>query len=630
MGATVLGTILSSDKTCITAMTGNREAHPLLISLANLGMEFRMKSSNHAFLLLALLPIPHFIHPKKRMKGLLSDRVFHECMDFVTQPLKTAARIGIMMSDPLGGQRFCFTPLAGYIVDTPESTLIAGVGGGGKTSSVTMASYEQFGDPFRHEPRSASTTLAQLKSMEDQGFDPWDLPRYFKEAQKHRLGGIHRPFWRDWPLSDPSVFLTPEPLHHWHKQFFDHDVKWCVNALGGPEIDFRFSVLHPHTSYRHFKDGISTLKQVTGREQRDIQRYLIPIIAGAVPKNFLIAIRALMDFRYLGQAPEISEHTSQDIKSALAEFHAHKQAILDANARINDKKIPINNWHIPKLEFMQSVVPSIFLNGVPIQWTADHTENAHITEVKTPARSGNNQNYEPQICRFLDRIEKCRLFNLSTAVLDAKIDFRSLFSDNEDTEHVGDNLEDNMEVQNVPVVNTSSLLEKINPVASLTGTTRHLTNFFSEADTLRSEEELAPKTFSVSRVAFHLRRDPMYKKMTIEDAQDLFQLPDLMSAIQTYVHKVNTREISDTRVPSVGGRRITSQETRLPPLCYLQVWTRFQIQTKSYFYPYDIIPPQTINAAPKNKDWPLGRYDAAIVNLDSTQTWPYSGLKGVY
>ena len=38
-----------------------QQAHPLLISLTNLDMEFHMKASNHAFLLLVLLPIPWFI-----------------------------------------------------------------------------------------------------------------------------------------------------------------------------------------------------------------------------------------------------------------------------------------------------------------------------------------------------------------------------------------------------------------------------------------------------------------------------------------------------------------------------------------------------------------------------------------
>jgi hypothetical protein len=52
--------------------------------------------------------------------------------------------------------------------------------------------------------------------------------------------------------------------------FWGHDVKWCIHVLGAAEIDFRFSVLHPHTGFRHFKEGISKLKQVTGWEHRDL------------------------------------------------------------------------------------------------------------------------------------------------------------------------------------------------------------------------------------------------------------------------------------------------------------------------------------------------------------------------
>src|SRR5271156_1453149 len=162
-------------------MTGNRLAHPLLISLANLNMNFRMKSSNHAFLLLALLPVSQFIHRKKRIRGLLADRLIHECLDFILRPLKIAAQIGIMMSDPLRWRRLCYTPLAAYIVDTPESALLAGVGG--KTSSVTTAFYKQFGDDFRHEPRTASKTLEQLRAVEED-VDPWDLEVYFKAASQ--------------------------------------------------------------------------------------------------------------------------------------------------------------------------------------------------------------------------------------------------------------------------------------------------------------------------------------------------------------------------------------------------------------------------------------------------------------
>jgi hypothetical protein len=64
-GATLLGIILSSNKTNISPMTGGCVAYPLLISLANLFMDFWMKASNHAFLLLTLLPVPKFIHQDK-------------------------------------------------------------------------------------------------------------------------------------------------------------------------------------------------------------------------------------------------------------------------------------------------------------------------------------------------------------------------------------------------------------------------------------------------------------------------------------------------------------------------------------------------------------------------------------
>ena len=368
-------------------MTGNRVAHPLLISLADITMDFRMKASNHAFMLLAILPVPKFLHKNKRIRGVLENRLVHECIDFVVEPLKKAAEIGIMMTDPLGWRRYCFTPLVGAVIDTPEALMYAGVSP--KSSPVTMATYKQFGDSFQHEPRTASTTLAQLMEIEETA-DPWDFASYLPKAKRFRLNGVHRPFWRDWPLAEPSLFLTPEPLHHWHKMFWDHDAKWCIHEVGSIKIDFRFSVLQPHVGYRHFTEGISNLKQVTGREHHDIQRYIVGIIAGAVPRDFLIAIRASMDFRYLSQAREIDDEGCAIISTALDEFHQHKSAIIEAGARVGKGNRPIDNWYIPKLELMQSVVPNIRANGAPIQYSADVTEHAHITKIKNPARAGNN------------------------------------------------------------------------------------------------------------------------------------------------------------------------------------------------------------------------------------------------
>ena len=122
-GATLLGTLISSDKTNISAMTGNQVTHPLLISLTDIIMDFQTKASNHTFILLAILPVPKFLHKSQKIRGILASRLIHECIDFVVKPLKKAAEIRIMMSDPLGWCQYCFTPLVGALVDTPEALM---------------------------------------------------------------------------------------------------------------------------------------------------------------------------------------------------------------------------------------------------------------------------------------------------------------------------------------------------------------------------------------------------------------------------------------------------------------------------------------------------------------------------
>jgi hypothetical protein len=102
--------------------------------------------------------------------------------------------------------------------------------------------------------------------------------------------------------------------------FWDHDITWCIITVGAAEINFRFSVLHPHTAFRPFKEGISNLKQVTRREHRNIGHYILAVIAGAVPPRFLIAICALLDFRYLAQAPFVDEEMCAKIEQALHDF----------------------------------------------------------------------------------------------------------------------------------------------------------------------------------------------------------------------------------------------------------------------------------------------------------------------
>ncbi|KAG2101102.1 uncharacterized protein F5147DRAFT_655431 [Suillus discolor] len=315
-GATVLSAVLSSDKTNITTMTGAR-------------------------------------------------------------PLMKATEVGIMMSNPVGNVHHCFTPLAAYIIDTPEAAMLA-----------------CFGDNFRHPAHTHSITLGQLASIT---VNSDDLEAYFEACADSRLNGVYAPFWMDWPLADPSVFLTPESLHHWHKEFYDHNLQWCIMVVGAQELDFQFSILQPTTGYRHFPGGISKLKQVTA------------------PRRFVIVIHALMDLHYLVQCPAPDDNLLACIDRSLSTFHEHKDVILTLGARMGTKR-PIENWHIFKLELLQSVTSSTRKVGTLIQWSPDATEHAHISEIKEPAWKTNNNDYDPQICRHLDWEEKLRHFAIATSL----------------------------------------------------------------------------------------------------------------------------------------------------------------------------------------------------------------------
>ena len=352
-GATLLGVILSSDKTNISVMSGNRMAHPLLLSLANIDANICSKGSLHGFLLLALLPVASFIHNKSRVQSLLSDCLIHQCLDLVLEPLKVAAAIGVMMSDPVGNLRHCHTPLVAYITDMPEQSLIACTSP--KVSPVSTAIYKDFGDGIHHPPRMATDTIGVIKTMCTKS-PQTDLLEFLKAAKTHRLNGVFEPFWRNYFSSEPSKFLLPEILHHFHCFFFDHDLQWCIGAVGSEELDYRFTLIQTPVGYHSFSEGVSKLKQVTGRDHRAIQCYIIGIVAGAIAPQFLTAIRSLMDFRYLAQMPLFDEGVLIKITAAMQSFHNNKEAIISAGGR--------SHFEIPKLELLQHVVPSIRVLGV--------------------------------------------------------------------------------------------------------------------------------------------------------------------------------------------------------------------------------------------------------------------------
>jgi hypothetical protein len=239
-GSTLLGVILSSDKMNISLMSCNHMAHPLLLSLANIDADIHSKGSLHGHLLLTLLPVPSFIHKKSRVRGLLSDRLFHQCLDFVLRSLNAAAAVGVMMSDHVSNQCYYYMPLVAYIANTPKQSLLACTST--RASSISTALYHQFGDNVIHPSHTADQTRNKIHLISSKCHSD-DYIKFLKYAKAYGLNGVDIPFWIDWPLSNPVRFLNLEILYHFHRFFFDHNLQWCIIALGSAEIDYCYTLI---------------------------------------------------------------------------------------------------------------------------------------------------------------------------------------------------------------------------------------------------------------------------------------------------------------------------------------------------------------------------------------------------
>ncbi|KAG1744030.1 uncharacterized protein EDB91DRAFT_1050772 [Suillus paluster] len=403
-----------SDKTKVSNIAGNRYAHPLLVSLANIDTGVHAKGSLHAYIPLALLPVAKFMHRNKCMHGVLADHLLHQCINLVVEPLKQAACLGIMMSDsqvPNSFSRYCFTPLVAYVADTPEELVIACTTM--NSSPVTMATHGEFGDPIRHPPCDGSSTLANIAGIITSILLS-NLVAFFEACKHYNLNSVNLPFWRNWFAANPSSFLTPELLHHLHKMFWDHDRLWCTTVVSSQEIDFHFALLlRPCSGVRWSGIGGAQIRYMTAAPDHcNVQWYIIGMIAGAAPADFISAIWALMEFRYLAQAPHFTNKQVVDLEHCLKVFHQLKQSIVDAGAQ-RGKGGGDKPWVIPKLKLLQGVVPSIYSHGTVMQWSADPTEHEHIRVVKEPSRAGNNHDYDMQVCRHLNHHDKVECFDLA-------------------------------------------------------------------------------------------------------------------------------------------------------------------------------------------------------------------------
>lgn len=519
------------------------------------------------------MPIAKFrVHPD--YQSILQARLWHKCMDLIFANLKAAAAEGCFMPDPFRYIRHVFTPLVAHVCDLPEATMIAAVAK--NASPVTMAMQQNFGDGVLHPPRTGKYTLSLLVNIANT-VDPWELDKFQKAAKALGLSGVHMPFWRDWKYACPSIFLAGEILHTCFKFFADHPLKWTKEAVGAYELDARFIVQHKRVGTRHFAKGITHVKQMTGREYRDIQRTVVASIAGAVPHRFVHAIRSLVDFTYLAQNPVHSPQTLRAMTQSLSDFHSFKDAIVTAEARKGKSGVK-EDFFIPKLELMQSFEGTIKRLGTLMQFSADTTERLLITHCKDlfPRTARQSKDFTEQCVRILNRQESMEIFDIY-ALLTSR----------------GAPLVNAIHAEDEEITTTNpalSWVSRILPdeVKSVHGP-RPVRNHFLKG--ILSGDALT---------TFQLNVTPDYKSLSLAEIPTKYSLPDFDHALADFIHRSSLASGEYTRWDPKYGR--------------FQGWNKFRLQLHSVFQSRVIMPSRVVQAYPPSNEFPFGNCDTVLIS----------------
>ncbi|KAG9091640.1 hypothetical protein FRC06_000483, partial [Ceratobasidium sp. 370] len=398
---TIVPLIIASDRTALSLMSGGQEAYPLYISLANINKSVRRKPSMRATTLLAYLPVEKYGHvTDPELRSRLRNDLTHRAMEKVMEPLKVASKEGVVALCADGRYRKAYPIVAASMLDFKEQcTMACIIESGCPKCKQQFEGRGDYGNPA--PPRTNFETLSALYAYLEHG----DRTK-MDELRLHPVW----PWWANLPYTDFAATVVPDILHTLHQGLIKaHLVKWAYKASSKAQVDRYFSLMPRAEGMRHFSQGISKLSQWTGRESKEVEKQLLPVIASLDgdeywDQDIVQLARAILDFTYQAQASRMTEDDVVRLDGTLQEIHELKSVLVQMNIFKNHKRFD----KIAKLHLVGHWPNDIREMGTPDGYSTESPEHLHIYS-KRAWRASNKVRPMPQMIKFLQRYEAMRI-----------------------------------------------------------------------------------------------------------------------------------------------------------------------------------------------------------------------------
>ncbi|KAF8233915.1 hypothetical protein L208DRAFT_1264593 [Tricholoma matsutake] len=170
------------------------------------------------------------------------------------------------------------------------------------------------------------------------------------------------------------------------------------------ELDHRIRILSFAYGCCHFKNGISTLSQISGMERKNMGKILLGCLVGAIPKKGQLAVKSILDFIYLAQYRTHDDITLGYMKDALDAWEENCSYFVEDTHICED-------LNIPKFHSLLHYINSIQFLGITDNYNTELFEWLHIDFAKMGWRASNHHDKFPQMVTRLSCQEKIMQFD---------------------------------------------------------------------------------------------------------------------------------------------------------------------------------------------------------------------------
>ncbi|KAG1732831.1 hypothetical protein EDB19DRAFT_1896695 [Suillus lakei] len=235
-GACVAPVIIATDKTQLMQFTGGKTAYPVYLTLGNLPRALCHKPSQQACILIAYLSVSKMVGKqltKEQKSTTRIQQLFHDSMHIILEPLIEAGKKGMEVTGGDGKVQIVYPILACYVTDYPKQCLITCAKYG--TCPKCQVNDAEMGGRKAAGWRTQRKTSKLIHIAREKETSISNFQELYKAD--NISGGVHHPFWEDFPHCDIHMGIISDVLHQLYQGVVKHLEHWCTSLITTAELD---------------------------------------------------------------------------------------------------------------------------------------------------------------------------------------------------------------------------------------------------------------------------------------------------------------------------------------------------------------------------------------------------------